>query len=491
MNWNISIQTPDQILICIFKELYPNFNLLKIHEENSEDSEIHSFQMAWNIINFCVNEYGIYRNYSDYILTVSSVFYALNFKEENFQIKILQGVFEEDIIEIQACLLDIDQKLNETENEDNFKINSIDEEISFYVNTFYKDEDISNFIFYQEETQTIYSSENPSNEKCLGENNNQQVYLNEFVKIKKIALESLLTPQKYDENMLVLNQNHSVSSFSILQSYDSSKNQDSDTSTNQFLLTNLTKNKVSINDKNHNSQSNRENYNHEKNDENNLNSVDIITPVKNSILPGQLFFSNIQNLNFSGCGLSENERLNFYCNSSNRYQHESNFSTAPEESKNLTSKKILNRELLNNKDYKEDKFEDRQFKILNSEYKEYSKYLDSSLVFDGKSFNNNNNNGKILIKQKRKRSINCTSDSEFQKTLKKDLRVKLENECEKENDFYAANVLKNTNYEKYDGESFILALKDKNNLICNKNKNEKFKNRKNSENFNDNLIHQN
>jgi len=158
LKWNINQITAYDILLYIFKELYPKISINDLKEGDCQNSEINCFQMGLNLINFIFSEFCIYKKYNEFIIMVSCILYVFNFKEEFFKMNILKNSIEEDLNLIQSCLFEINLEINKEEIENEFS--------KFSIKKYHRE--IINILFHDDEILENILKPKTLNFSCLG-----------------------------------------------------------------------------------------------------------------------------------------------------------------------------------------------------------------------------------------------------------------------------------------------------------------------------------
>lgn len=368
VNWNINLQTPNEILICIFKELYPQINLYSLNEESSQSDEVNKFQLALSLIKYCINEYSIYKKYNEYIITISSILYMLRIKKEIFLVQILRKAFEADLPLIDKCFWEIDTEFNKEEEhyESEEQKVFVDPCYPLYVDHYFCEAEIKQKLLCEEALETTKPNSDKSFDKNAAYENK---LLNPFAK------------NSFPNN----NSNTQCSPVLIKKAFPNAKS--TELSANRYSECDFNKNN---NDEN---QQNSDLNVFNSKEQVHVKSIvfDEITPIKKSILsPGRLFFSNIQKLNFSAGGgggnLNSGVKLNKEVNyegSNFRNRSESFVSTAPGDQTVIDYKSLPNKNLFLNADYNLKFFEDNSdLNINNNNNSNNLKLSSSDLIMD-------------------------------------------------------------------------------------------------------------
>lgn len=325
------MQTPSEILTCIYKELYPNKNLINLNQENFEDEELINFQIAHSFIKFCINEYALYNKYNEYILTISSIMYMLKCKEEIILMQIMENNFWEEFEIIQECFWDIDKEINKEEKpaEELIAINDALNTVN-YIDFFFKESEIKEALIKQKVTDSVKSPQIKfKDNKSINE-------LNPFRKISSSDCEnnssnkSTLNPFNQDKLNATPKISNLIHPIKTLNSADK-------TPQSKKLLK-ISDPFVTINSPF--GQKSTESKNNKVKEQ-----LAELTPIKNCMLsPNHLFFSNIQKLNFSSSATKNN-------NSNLRNRSESFISTTTGENMKIDYENLPNKNLFLNTNY--------------------------------------------------------------------------------------------------------------------------------------------
>jgi len=467
VKWNLNLQTPFEIVICLFKELYPETKIFILNNEATCEYEAvnNRFQIALSLIKFGINEFSIYKKYNEYIITISSLLYMLKIEDEIHQMQIVKQIFEEDLELIDECMLKIDAEFNkeegegeEEEGEDHTVL--VDSSSPLYVEFYFCEAKIQKAKIPDERTATtfcgFYSGCSSSRIFAIQKAFNNQI-LNTIVQspttfTKSKPVLSVDRISDFDENK----NNNNISykngnNYPILSSPSASKNPNRSPA-----------GKESIDD---------DQYQYE---DKSIGFAEM-TPINNSVLtPGRLFFSNIRKLNFSAAsanlnGSSGKQRNPNFCNSNFRNRSESFVSTGPGDNSAIDYRTlpIPKKDLFSNTDYNLKFFENNNnndYFNINSTDKECN---DSSLIIENNSSSNSKIHGAAESICKNKDSIQheirCSSSKRIDllRNKRKKCSVSSSSTSKKKNLLLIANSNKAKTFQE-DNESLLEEEKENN-----------------------------